>query len=79
LAFDLKKILEHKTVPKHEILSKKEVEGLLNSYGISSENLPKINVDDPVAQVLKAKKGDVLKITRSSLTAGEALYYRIVI
>ena len=79
MTFDLKKILEHEMVPKHEVLSKKETEELLKKYGITSDNLPKINENDPVVQVIKAKKGDVLKIIRRSPTAGEAVYFRLVV
>jgi len=79
LTFDLKKILEHEMVPKHEVLSKKESEELLKKYGITSDNLPKINENDPVVQVVKAKKGDVLRIIRQSPTAGEAVYFRLVV
>lgn len=79
MTFDLKKILEHEMVPKHEVLSKKESEELLKKYGITSDNLPKINENDPVVQVVKAKKGDVLRIIRQSPTAGEAVYFRLVV
>lgn len=79
MALDLKKILEHEMVPKHEILSKKDSEELLKKYGITSDKLPKILENDPVVQVIKAKKGDIVKITRRSPTAGEAIYYRLVV
>lgn len=79
LSFDLKKILEHEMVPKHEILSKKESEELLKKYGIAQEQLPKISEDDPVVQIVKAKRGNILKITRRSPTAGEAIYFRLVV
>ena len=79
LAFELKKILEHEMVPKHEILNKKESDELLKKYGISLDNLPKISEDDPVAQVIGAKKGNILRIVRKSLTAGEAVYFRLVV
>lgn len=71
-------ILEHVLVPKHEILKKTEVKELLGKLGVETEQLPKILEDDPVAQAIEAKKGDVLKITRASPTAGESIYYRIV-
>ena len=79
MAFDLKKILEHEMVPKHEILSKKESEELLKKYGVTPELLPKISENDPVVQVIKAKKGDILKIIRRSPTAGESVYFRLVV
>ena len=71
-------ILNHTLVPKHEIMKKKEVDDLLKSLDLKKELLPKINESDPVVEAIGAKKGDVLKITRDSLTAGEAVSYRIV-
>jgi DNA-directed RNA polymerase subunit H len=72
-------VLEHELVPKHEVLSKKAAEQILESYGIKATQLPKIRTDDPVAKAIKAKKGDIVKIIRNSFTAGEAVYYRLVI
>lgn len=72
-------ITKHYLVPKHEVLSAEDVEKLLANYKIGRNQLPKILSSDPVAQVLKAKLGDVLKITRPSATAGETVYYRVVI
>lgn len=72
-------ILNHSLVPKHEILSVKERKELLDSLGIEKEKLPVILESDPVIKVIKAKKGDVLKITRKSITAGESTYYRVVV
>ena len=72
-------ILGHALVPKHEILSKKATKELLETYNIEKEALPKITTIDPVAKAIEAKKGDVLRITRDSLTAGKAVYYRVVV
>ena len=76
---DSKLILEHELVPEHEIMKKEEVKLVLQKYGISKDKLPKILTTDPVVLAIEAKKGDVLKITRHSETAGTALYYRVVI
>ena len=69
----------HMLVPKHEILSKSKVDELLERYKINLHQLPLIKSLDPAAKAIGAKPGDVLKITRSSQTAGEAVVYRYVI
>ncbi len=71
-------ILEHELVPLHEVMTEQEVRELLNRYKISKEQLPKIKVSDPVIKEIKAKEGDVVKITRNSRTAEKFLAYRLV-
>lgn len=72
-------VLNHELVPKHEILPTKEKKELLERFKITKEQLPKILEADPVAKEIKAKKWDILKITRKSETAGETVYYRLVV
>lgn len=72
-------ILEHELVPLHEVLSKEDADLVLEKYGITPDQLPKILDSDPVVKAINAKKGNILKITRKSPTAGESIYYRIVI
>ncbi|MFH1977936.1 MAG: DNA-directed RNA polymerase subunit H [Candidatus Aenigmatarchaeota archaeon] len=73
-------ILEHDLVSKHEILSKPDAKKLLEDLGIeTSKLLPKIYSSDPVSKEINAKAGDVLKIIRKSITAGESTYYRVVV
>ena len=72
-------ILEHELVPKHEILEKEGASEVLKKYGITAEQLPKILDSDPVVKAIDAKRGNILKITRKSPTAGETVYYRIVV
>lgn len=72
-------ILSHKLVPKHEILSEKEKEELLKKYGVTLRQLPRILSSDPVVKSLNAKPGDIIRIRRKSLTAGESIYYRVVV
>lgn len=71
-------ILNHSLVPKHEILSKTATEKLLKEYNLTKDRIPKILPADPAVQAIGAKRGDILRITRDSLTAGEAVYYRLV-
>lgn len=71
-------ISKHELVPKHEIVTEEEKKEIVEKYG-SLKNLPRIYSTDPQVRILNAKPGDVIKITRKSETAGEAIYYRIVI
>ncbi|MCD1294004.1 DNA-directed RNA polymerase subunit H [Methanocella sp. CWC-04] len=72
-------VLKHVLVPHHELLPEDEVITLLEAYRIEKGQLPKIKTSDVVAKQLEAKAGDVIKITRNSLTAGRAVAYRLVI
>lgn len=69
----------HEMVPEHQVMSKKEVEQLLNKLNIKKEQLPKIFESDPVFKGKDVEVGDVVKIKRSSPTAGKSTYYRLVI
>jgi len=73
------KILEHELVPKHELLSKEEVVRVLKELGVRPEQLPWIRASDPVARLLGAKPGDVVRIIRKSPTAGVSIAYRFVV
>jgi len=72
-------ISKHILVPKHEILSEEEVKKLLEKYNITKSQLPKILASDPMVKKIGAKVGDVIKITRKSPTAGESIFYRVVV
>jgi DNA-directed RNA polymerase subunit H len=72
-------VLEHVMVPDHKIMTEDEVNGLLSSYAITTEQLPKIYHDDPAVKTIGAKVGDVIRIIRDSHTAGRAESYRLVI
>lgn len=70
---------EHELVPRHILLTDDEMKDVLKKYGITREQFPKIKVSDPAAMEIRAKVGDLIKIIRKSLTAGEAVAYRLVI
>lgn len=74
-----KKILQHELVPKHRILSLEEAAEVLRRLGVRPEQLPQMSINDPIARLLGAKPGDIVEIRRKSPTAGEAIYYRIVV
>tara|TARA_B110000014_G_scaffold252716_1_gene231346 strand:- start:645 stop:911 length:267 start_codon:yes stop_codon:yes gene_type:complete len=70
---------DHVYVPKHEIITKKEAEEVLQKFNCNATELPLIFVDDPAILGLGVKPGDMIKITRKSGTSGESLYYRYVV
>lgn len=70
---------DHAYVPKHEIMTKKEAEEVLEKFNCKPTELPLIFVNDPAILGLGVKPGDMIKITRKSSTAGESLYYRYVV
>ena len=69
-------VTKHILVPKHTIVSEKEKKQLFEKYSITQRELPKIFAEDPAIKHLKAKQGDIIKVTRKSATAGESVYYR---
>ncbi len=72
--------IEHVLVPIHEKLTDEEREAFLKEYGITSlAELPKIRKDDPAIRHLQVKRGDIIRIRRKSPTAGETIFYRVVV
>ncbi len=76
---DETKVTDHSLVPKHEILSDEDKKAILASFNATEDQFPFLFITDPVAREVKAKPGDMVKITRVSDTAGEATYYRYVV
>jgi len=70
---------KHILIPKHSKLSDSQKEKLLEKYNISIKELPRILKTDSAIISLDVKPGDVIKITRKSSTAGEAIFYRVVV
>lgn len=68
----------HFLVPKHTILSEKEVKELLDTYSVSLEDLPRIKRSDMGIAELKPVVGNVIKIERSSGLSEKVNYYRLV-
>jgi DNA-directed RNA polymerase subunit H len=76
---DFSFVTNHNLVPKHSKVSEKEKNSLLERYHLELAHLPKIFTDDPAIQHLDVKPGDVVKIMRASPTAGQSVFYRVVI
>ncbi|MFH1390731.1 MAG: DNA-directed RNA polymerase subunit H [Candidatus Diapherotrites archaeon] len=75
----LEKVGNHFLVPKHEIVPEEKVEEILKKFGSTADQFPQLLKDDPAVEEIGGKKGDFIKITRSSQTAGISVYYRVVV
>ena len=71
--------MKHELVPPQEILKEADVKKLCEHVKITKEQLPQIYDNDPIVEILGAKVGNVIKIIRSSQTAGQTDYYRLVV
>jgi len=69
----------HVLALEHSKVSEKELKDILKAYEITAKELPKIFKDDPAIRDMNLMEGDVVKIKRHSLTAGEVIFYRAVI
>lgn len=69
----------HYLVPEHVLIRNEKAKELLAELGVDKSSLPNISRLDPAVKPLKAEKGDIIKIVRDSLTAGQATYYRRVV
>jgi len=81
---------QHELVPTHTVLDEHEVQELLDEYGITRTDLPKIQHSaesnrkkhkDMALHSLdeRVEPNDVIKIERNSRTAGKAVVYRLVV
>lgn len=72
-------ITKHKDVPQHILMTKEDVEAMLKEENVTKSQLSRILTTDPVARYFGARKGDVFKIIRPSLSAGQTKTYRLVV
>lgn len=75
----LEKVAEHFLVSKHEIVPVDRLEEIFKKFGSKEDKFPQILVDDPAVEEIGGKRGDIIKITRKSQTAGTSIYFRVVV
>ena len=72
-------VLDHELVPRHEIISPAEYCAFAKSNGIAetTDGLPVILSNDPVAIFIGMYPGELCKITRPSVHTGSSTFFRI--
>ncbi|HLC93381.1 MAG TPA: DNA-directed RNA polymerase subunit H [archaeon] len=74
----LDRVAQHFLVPKHEIVQDDKVKEVVEKFGSPLTSFPRVDPDDSAIIEIGAKKGDLIKITRNSHTAGKTIYFRVV-
>lgn len=70
-------VSKHSIVPKHEIIFTNEIKKIKEHYNIEDiNNIPTIRREDPQAKYIGAKPGDIVKITRPSISNINSVLYR---
>jgi len=72
-------VSDHHLVPLHEVLPIKEGLKAVKEAGFKPASLPKIFSDDPAIKRMGPEPGDIVKVIRSSPTAGKLVIYRLVV
>ena len=72
-------LFDHILVPNHEILNERERREVLERFHAEPYQFPWIKASDPIAIILGAEPGDIIRVTGDSATAGKSESYRYVV
>lgn len=75
----LENIIENVLVPVHIVLSEEESNKYLEEYQIKKSELSRMFTSDPIAKYYNMKPGQMVKIIRPSVTAGEEIAIRVIV
>ena len=72
-------VKNHVLVPNQKNLSEKDKKELLEKFGITINDLPKILITDAGISHLDASEDDVIQVSRASPVSGHTVFYRRVV
>jgi DNA-directed RNA polymerase subunit H (RpoH/RPB5) len=74
-------VTRHALVPEHRVVrDPAELEDVMRTYNIKTKaQLPVIHRDDPVAKYHNVQPGEVVRISRPSMSCGMDTYYRVCV
>ena len=72
-------VVDNVLVPEHILLSDDDAKQYMKEYKLTKINLMKILSTDPIARYYNIKPGNIVKIIRPSITAGEEIGLRICV
>ena len=75
----IRDISKHHLVPQHILLSKENIQKVMDEYKITKKDMGRIYIDDPMSKYLYAQKDDIIQIIRYSIVSGYSTYYRLVV
>jgi len=75
----LENIIENIYVPIHIVLSEEEATKYKDEYRLKNTDIQRIFTTDPIAKYYNIKPGQLVKIIRPSLTAGEEIAFRLCV